>query len=47
MRACERVCVLTVLEVNSGGLSLISVMVITAVPVLERPYEGFPSMSVA
>lgn len=38
---------LTVSAVNSGGLSLTSVTLMTAVAVLERPYMGLPSMSVA
>ncbi len=38
---------LTVSAVNSGGLSLMSVTLMTAVAVLERPYMGLPSMSVA
>lgn len=38
---------LTVSAVNSGGLSLTSVTLMTAVAVLERPYIGLPSMSVA
>lgn len=33
--------------VNSGGLSLTSVILITVVAVLDRPYVGFPSISVA
>lgn len=39
--------VLTVSAVNSGGLSLMSVTLMTAVAVLERPYMGLPSMSLA
>lgn len=38
---------LTVLEVSMGGLSLMSVTVMMAVAVLERPKFKFPSMSVA
>lgn len=38
---------LTISAVNSGGLSLTSVILMTAVAVLERPYMGLPSMSVA
>lgn len=38
---------LTVLEVSMGGLSLMSVTVMMAVAVLERPKFRFPSMSVA
>lgn len=38
---------LTVSTVNSGGLSLMSVTLMTAVAVLERPYMGLPSVSVA
>lgn len=38
---------LTVLTVSSGGLSLMSVMLISAVAVLDKPKFRFPSMSVA
>lgn len=38
---------LTVLTVSSGGLSLMSVMLINAVAVLDKPKFRFPSMSVA
>lgn len=38
---------LTVLEVSMGGLSLMSVTVMMAVAVLERPKFRFPSISVA
>lgn len=37
----------TVSVVNSGGLSLTSVILIIVVAVLDRPYVGFPSISVA
>lgn len=46
-RVCEIVCGPTVSVVNSGGLSLTSVILMTVVAVLDRPYVGFPSMSVA
>lgn len=38
---------LTVLEVSSGGLSLMSVTEMMAVAVLDRPKFRLPSMSVA
>lgn len=38
---------LTVLTVSSGGLSLMSVMLISAVAVLDKPKFRLPSMSVA
>lgn len=38
---------LTISDVNSGGLSLMSVTLMTAVAVLDRPYSCVPSMSVA
>lgn len=38
---------LTASAVNSGALSLTSVTLMTAVAVLERPYMGLPSVSVA
>lgn len=38
---------LTVLTVSSGGLSLMSVMEISAVAVLDKPKFKLPSMSVA
>lgn len=38
---------LTVLTVSSGGLSLMSVMLIRAVAVLDKPKFKLPSMSVA
>lgn len=38
---------LTVLTVSSGGLSLMSVMLMRAVAVLDKPKLRLPSMSVA
>ncbi len=38
---------LTVLTVSSGGLSLMSVMLMRAVAVLDKPKFKLPSMSVA